>query len=210
MKRKLIILLILFIGLGQFKVKAQSTEVVQLLLNVEKLSQLKQILSDLKKGYTIVSTGYNTIKNLSEGNFNIHKIFLDGLLEASPVVKKYYKVAGIVELQLLLIKEHRSAFNRFRNGNMLRPSELEYIGKVYSNLVTESLRNIDELLNVVTTGKLRMSDDERLKTIDGLYADMEDKLNFLRSFNNNTTILTIQRAKEFEETSRARRIYGIN
>ncbi len=34
---------------------AQSNEVTQLLLNVEKLTQFKQILSDMKKGYQILS-----------------------------------------------------------------------------------------------------------------------------------------------------------
>jgi outer membrane lipoprotein-sorting protein len=38
---------------------SQSQEAQQLLLNVEKLAQLKQILKDLYKGYEIVSKGYN-------------------------------------------------------------------------------------------------------------------------------------------------------
>ncbi|MGY4383932.1 preprotein translocase subunit YajC [Pedobacter sp. UYP24] len=57
--------------------RAQSTEVQQLLLNVEKLSQLKNILSDMKKGYTIVTNGYNAVKNISQGNFSLHEVFLE-------------------------------------------------------------------------------------------------------------------------------------
>ena len=39
----------------------QSNEIEQLLLNAEKLTQLKNILTDMKKGYQVVSKGYNTV-----------------------------------------------------------------------------------------------------------------------------------------------------
>src|SRR4051812_4125515 len=78
--------------------KAQEQEIQQLLLDVEKLAQLKNILTDLKKGYEILSGGYQTIKNISEGNFNLHQTFLDGLLQVSPVVRNYKRVADIISL----------------------------------------------------------------------------------------------------------------
>jgi hypothetical protein len=209
MKKIFMALLLIILVAVQIPVKAQSNEVIQLLLNVEKLSQLKQILSDLKKGYSIVSKGYGAIKDLSEGNFSLHKVFLDGLMEASPTVKKYYKVAAIVEFQVLLLKENKAALNRFRQTNMLNPQELSYVANVYENLITQSLRNVEELVNVVTSGKLQMSDDERLKAIDVIYLEMEDKVNFLRSFNTNTSVLTIQRSKEYNEISRSRAVSDI-
>ena len=209
MKKIFMALLLTVLVAMQIPAKAQSNEVIQLLLNVEKLSQLKQILSDLKKGYSIVSKGYGAIKDLSEGNFSLHKVFLDGLMEASPTVKKYYKVAAIVEFQVLLLKENKASLNRFRQTNMLNPQELSYIANVYENLISQSLRNVEELVNVVTSGKLQMSDDERLKAIDEIYLEMEDKVNFLRSFNTNTSVLTIQRSKEYNEISRSRAISDI-
>ena len=45
--------------------QAQTYEAEQLLFDVQKLSQLKQMLADLKKGYEIVYKGYSTIKNIS-------------------------------------------------------------------------------------------------------------------------------------------------
>jgi len=41
---------------------------------------------------------------------------------------------------------------------------------------------MDELAGVITAGKLRMSDAERLKAIDRVYTGTMDKLNFLRAF----------------------------
>jgi hypothetical protein len=189
------------------KATAQATELAQLALNIEKLAQFKQMLSDLKKGYEILSGGYKTIKDLSEGNFNLHKVFLDGLLEVSPSVKKYKRVADIVEYQLQLVKEYKAAFSRFKDGGWFNVEELDYISKVYDNLFSLSLKNLDDLLTVVTAKKLRMSDDERLKAIDKIFEDMQDKLVFLRSFNSSTSLLMAQRFKEKREVQNMQGYY---
>ncbi len=211
MKKLIIMISLSFLGiLPAFRASAQADEIAQLILNIEKLAQFKQILSDMKKGYEILSGGYNTVKNISEGNFSLHKAFLDGLMEVSPAVRNYRRVADITNYQLILVKEYRKAYERFRQDNNFNADELAYLGRVYDNLFKESLRNLDELLTVITAGKARMSDDERLQAIDRIYADMQDKLTFLRHFNNNTTILAVQRAKERNDAQTIRKIYGLN
>jgi DNA repair ATPase RecN len=210
MKKRLFALLLILAGVAStFRVSAQSDELEQLALNIEKLAQFKQILSDLKKGYQIVSTGYNTIKNISEGNFDLHKTFLDGLMQVSPTVRNYKRVGDIINYQIILVKEYKSAFNRFKKDNNFNSQELKYLASVYDNLFKQSLKNLDDLTTVITANKLRMTDDERLKTIDKIFAEMQDKVMFLRHFNNNTTILALQRAKERNDATTIRNIYGI-
>lgn len=208
--------LILILGIALFslpmanKALAQKDEIAQLLLNVEKLAQFKQILSDMKKGYQILNGGYNTIKDLSEGNFSLHKTFLDALMEVSPTVKNYKRVADIINYQIILVKEYKSAFNRFKQDNNFNQQELAYLGRVYENLFKQSLNNLDDLITIITANKLRMSDDERLEAIDKIFDDMQDKLLFLRYFNNNTKVLAVQRAKERNDANTMRLVYGIN
>lgn len=193
-----------------FNSKAQSYEAEQLLLDVQKLSQLKQMLADLKKGYEIVYKGYSTIKDISQGNFNLHQVFLDGLLQVSSAVRNYKKVADIVSLQLKIISEYKSAFKKFKESGRFTLEELDYMGKVYSNLFDESVKNLETLTMIVTSGTLRMSDDERLKQIDELYEDMVDKFTFLRHFNNQTSVLAMQRTKDQNEINLSKKIYGLN
>lgn len=190
--------------------KAQSFEVQQLLLDVEKLSQLKQMLADLKKGYEIVYKGYTTIKDISEGNFNLHNAFLEGLLQVNPVVKDYKKVAGIISLQLKIISEYKSAFRRFQGSGRFSAGEIDYMGKVYASLFDRSVKNIETLALVITSGTLRMSDEERLKQIDYLYEDMLDKLTFLRRFNSQSAVLSLQRTREETQIGHSKRMYNLN
>ena len=109
--KKLLILLTLVIHSACF---SQSQEAKQLLLNVEKLAQLKLMLSHMKTGYQILEKGYTSIKNISQGNFNLHRDFLKGLLQVSPAVKKYSKIADIIRFQLKLVKEAKDALAEFR------------------------------------------------------------------------------------------------
>ena len=208
MKRLVLIILLSrgCMGLGY----AQSQEAQQLLLNVEKLSQLKNILSDMKRGYEVVSKGYNAVKNIAEGNFSLHEVFIDGLMLVSPEVRKYRKIADVISMQADLVSEYKAAFKRFGSSGNFSASELEYLGKVYGQLLDQSMDNLDQLVMVITAGKLRMSDEERLRMIDRVFAELEDKLVFLRSFNRETGLLNLQRAREKAELNLMKGFYKMN
>jgi predicted DNA-binding ArsR family transcriptional regulator len=193
-----------------FQLKAQSDEVQQLLLNIEKLAQFKKILQNMYDGYKLLNKGYTAVKNISEENFNIHKTFLDGLMQVSPAVKKYKRIADIISYQLRIAKEYKLAFNRFKEEQQFSAEEIDYLGKVYSNLFNESLKSLDELSMVITSGKLRMSDDERLQAIDKIYIAVEDQYSFLKDFTNNTNMLSLQRKSEQLQIEMSRRLYGLN
>jgi hypothetical protein len=175
---------------------AQEQEIEQLLLNVEKLTQFKSILSDMKQGYTVLTTGYNAVKGIAQGNFSLHETFIDGLMLVSPEVKKYGRIADIISCQSAIVSEYKSAFNRFKASENFNLSEIDYLGKVYGQLMSQSMDNLDELTTVITSNQLRMSDDERLQAVDRIYADTADKLQFLRNFNKQAGILNLQRQKE--------------
>lgn len=209
MKRVRYMFFVVLLGFA-VPLRAQSTEVQQLLLNVEKLSQLKNILKDMEKGYTVVRNGYNAIKNISEGNFSLHEFFLDGLMLVSPEVKKYRRVLDIITYQKALVKEYKRASDRFRRSGNFGIGELEYMGKVYKQLFDQSLDNLDELAMVITSSKLRMNDQERLQSIDRIFASTQDKLIFLRYFNERGLILNQQRDKQRSEIESVRDFYGLD
>ena len=206
MKKWVLIIIITAFGSKSF---GQSQEAQQLLLNWEKLTQLKKILNDMYTGYKIVYKGYTTIKDISQGNFTLHKDFLDGLLEVSPAVKKYKRIADIISYQLRIVKGYKAAFNQFKMGKYFTAEEIEYLGKVYSNLLKESLKCLDELAMVITAGKLRMSDDERLQAIDRIYITIVEQFSFLQEFNNSTAVLSVQREKDQQDIDISRKLHDI-
>jgi hypothetical protein len=189
---------------------AQGQEMQQLLLDIEKLTQMKSILSDMKTGYQIYQQGYGTISSLSKGNFDLHNIYITGLMAVSPGVRNYGRIAEIISMQASLISEYKRHNKLFQQSGSFSVSELSYMSNVYSRLVSESLDNLGELTNVITANKLRMSDADRIKAIDRLYGTSSDKLQFLRSFNNQGVSLSLQRSKDAADTRTLKQLYGIN
>ena len=189
---------------------AQAQEMQQLLLDIEKLTQMKSILSDMKTGYQIYRQGYGTISSLSKGNFDLHNIYITSLMAVSPSVRNYGRIAEILAMEASLISEYKRNISLFRQSGSFNISELSYMSDVYTRLVSETLDNIEELTNVITANKLRMSDAERIKAIDRIYGTSSDRLQFLRSFNNQGVWLSLQRSKDAADTQTLKQLYGIN
>lgn len=210
MKKVLIGLMILMGSIGYVPpVHAQAQELEELALDIQKLAALKSILKEMYDGYKILTTGYNAVKDISQGNFSLHKLFLDGLLTVSPTVKKYVRIVDIINSQLTIVTEYKMALAHFRGIQLFNNSDINYLESVYNNVFNRSLQNLDELLMIITDNQLRASDAERISAIDRIYKDMEDKLEFLRQFDNNAGLLATQRQKALEENQSLQRLYGI-
>lgn len=185
----------------------QAQELQQLSLNIEKLSQFKAILNDMKQGYKILTQGYKTVKDLSQGNFSLHKTFLDALLEVSPTVRKYKRIGSIINYQVTLMKESKKGLDRFVSSRQFSQSEIHYFDAVYSKLLQESLQNLDALLMIITAQKMRMTDDERIRAIDTIYRKMQDQMQFVQEFNNTNAVLILQRQKEQNDARKVQELY---
>jgi len=188
-------------------VKAQSQDLQQLLLDIEKLTQFKAILSDMEQGYELLHSGYETVRGFSQGNFNLHSVFLDGLLAVNPEVTKYGRVADILANEASIVSEYKKAYEQFRSGGHFSVEELDYLGRVYGQLTSATLSDVNELSDILTASKLRMSDDERLSAIDRIYASGNNKLVFLRSFNRKVSLLQAQRVKENNDVVNLKNLY---
>lgn len=210
MKKYLLVLLlsITLIPLMPERSAAQKQDIEQLALDIQKLSQLKDILKDMKQAYAIVKTGYNKVRDVTQGNYSLHEAFIDGLLLVNPNIKNYARVADIVSYQTDILKEYKAAFSNFRASNLFNPDEINYLGSVYSNLFNQSLENLDELTLVLTANNLRMSDDERLQNIDRIYGEVKNELSFLRSFNRKTGDIMQRRLVMQQQSTAVKKIYG--
>lgn len=189
---------------------SQAHEITQLVLNYEKLTQMKRILDNMYKGYSILDKGYNTVKGIAEGNFKLHEAFLNELLTVSPEVRKYYRVAEIIQYQQRILNEYKFTYYQVKNGDSFSASELAFMAELYDGLFKASLRNLDELVLILTGGELRMSDFERLEAIDRLHGEMSGLLISLREINSELTTLGRQRIRIKNERKSILKLNGIN
>jgi uncharacterized protein (UPF0297 family) len=210
--RKYVIMsgIVLFLSCGNVRAQSIAQLIEQLVLDTEKLTELKAILQDMYKSYEILDKGYSDIRDIVQGNFNMHKIFLDGLLAVSPAVRNYSRVVDIINTEYTIVSEYKANYGRFVAGGHFTVQELDYINKLYSALFNKSLNCVNELVMVLTADQLRMSDAERLRSIDRVYSDITGQLRVLRTFSNSTSLQAIQRAREAGDIGTLKSIYGID
>ncbi len=202
-------LLWLFIMTMSVAVKAQSYEMQRLILDIQKLDQLKVLLTDVKKGYQILSEGYGAIKDLSEGNFSLHKVFLDGLLAVSPTIRNDWRATDIIRYEADIVAGCRAATRRFRRDKHIPPDDVVYLTSVYQKLLTVSSANLGHLLTILTDGQLRMNDAARLVALDGIYARTKNQWEFMRQFTDGGSVLSNQRASETNDIESTQRMLGL-
>lgn len=212
--KKIIMIVVLSIGSLAISERTQAQSIDQLLeqlfLDIQKLSSLKAILNDLYKSYQILDKGYSDIKSIAQGNFTLHQAFLDGLLAVSPTVRKYPRIIEIINTQSTIVNEYSTAYNRFKADGHFTPAELQFIGNLYNTLFNHGIKNLEELTIIITAGEARMTDAERLNAINKIYTDVTKDLYDMRSFNNSTVILAVQRAKALNDLTTLKTIYGIS
>ena len=176
---------------------------------LQQIAALKVYLGYAKKGYNIVNGGITTIKNIKNGDLNLHRDFFNSLKNVNPAIRRYAKVADIIAYQVKIIKQTKGTLQQIRETKQFTETEMDYCKQVFDNLLDECMKTVEELILVTTSGKLEMKDDERLKRIDRLYTDVQDKYSFTCSFGEDMGILAVQRLGEQMEINRSKLINGI-
>lgn len=177
---------------------------------LQQIVALQTYLGYVKKGYNIAHKGISTVQNIKNGEWNLHKDFFGSLSVVNPAIKKYAKVADIIAMQVRMVKQVRSLIQESKHRALLNPEEIDYVVKICEHLLSECLKNMEELIIIITSGELEMKDDERIKRIETIYATMQDKSVFLLSFGNSITMLAKQRIHEKLEVEISEKLNGLN
>lgn len=188
---------------------AQSQELRQLRLDIEKLAQFKAMLSEMKSGYLTLKDGYHSILDGSKKNYDLHKNFLDGLLNVNAAVRSVPALQNMNANQRLTLNEYKKAKEQFWSIGLFNPRELTEMDETYASLLKNISANLDLVAFVLTPGRLRMSDGERIAEIEKLEGDSERQLEALRNLTKENTAIAILRAQQKRDSEALRRLSGL-
>jgi len=125
------------------------------------------------------------------------------------IVADYDKVKNIIQLQSGIISEYKSAYALFQQDKNFSASEIKYMYNVYSGILDESIKNLDQALLVVNDFVTQMSDGARMNIIDNAAKGIQKNYNDLKQFNNQNIQLSLQRAYENNNLSTVKQLYGL-
>lgn len=160
---------------------------------LQQIAALEVYAGYLKKGYDLASSGLETVRGFTRGEFDLHHTFISSLKQVRPVIRDNSKVAEIIVMQL----EITGAFRGLADHQLLSQSDQQYISAVKDQVIDECRADMDELLLVITSGRVEMGDDERLKRLDKVYLSMQEKSAFTQKYQ--ASVRSLIRQKESEE-----------
>jgi hypothetical protein len=176
---------------------------------LQQIAGLQVYIGYVQKGYSIAQQGLDVIGDIEYGELNLHSNYFNSLETVNPKIKQYSKVADIISLQLKIVNVYRNTLRQVKQSKTFNADELIYTGEVFSRLIDDCTSIIDDLTIIITSNQLEMKDDERLKRIDALCTDIQDKYSFVQSFANEAKDLAVSRLREQKEIKTSRALNGI-
>ncbi len=186
----------------------QAQDIEQLKLDLEKLVQMKTMLNNMYNGYTTLSNGYNQITSLSKDNFDLHKNYLDKLLQVADPVRNYPLIQAILELQATISAEGYTAYMSYVKSGLFKANELQAIRNRIDQTKTAVAKQLSHLQLVLTPGSLRMSDQERMGAIDRIDKDVGDALVSIRAMIKDQNDIAVARAQQKKDNNAMKAWYG--
>lgn len=149
------------------------------------------------------------IKNWVEKQRKLYDDYFQELWKVKAALAYYQRVKDIIQQQVQMVNEYKGAWALFRQDKNFTSDELDYMYNIYSGILDESLKSIDQLFLVVNAFKTQMSDAKRLEIINTVSDNLEQQFMDLKEFNNQNKIISLQRASEKGDIEYVRRLYGI-
>jgi hypothetical protein len=185
------------INIIDIKVQQLQNKTIQL-QNAAKQVENKMALSNL-----------NDISGWLDKEKSLYADYYNELQKVKQVIADYDVVKRITQQQVQLVSEYKAAYNLFKQDKNFSADEINSMGQVYSGILQESIRNLDEVLLAVNSFSTQMSDAQRLMLVNKASRGMQKNLNDLRQFNNNNTQITLQRARDKNDLQSVRTLDGI-
>ena len=217
--KKLIIVLALFFSMqsqAQFPIaeiiKAGIKKVIVAVdLKIQKLQNKTIWLQNAQKTLenALSKTKLTEISGWVERQRKLYDDYFQELRKVKNALTYYHRIKDIIESQPAMVKEYKAAWALFRQDRNFTADELEYMSEVYTGILGESVKAIDQLLMVVNAFTIQMSDAARMKIINTAADEMEKGFMDLKEFNNQNKLISLQRAAAKGEIEYVKRLYGL-
>jgi hypothetical protein len=149
------------------------------------------------------------IAEWTEKHRKLYQDYYEELWKVKNTIAMYQRVRQVMDKQVRIVDEYRRCWNIVQNDDHFTKSELEYMYKVYSGIMEESVKNLDQILIVINSFKTQMSDGKRLEIIEEAADQIDQNYFDLKDFNTQNMLLSINRAKDVNEIEVVKKLYEL-
>ena len=139
----------------------------------------------------------------------LYQNYFDELRKVKTAIAYYYRIREVTAKQLQLVDAYKHALALFKQDSHFTPKEINYMINVYSGIIDESIKNMDQILLVVTSFSTQMDDAKRIQIINAAANAIDENYNDLIQFNQQNISLSVQRSKDLSEINQVKSLYGL-
>jgi hypothetical protein len=149
------------------------------------------------------------IAEWTEKHRKLYQDYYEELWKVKNTIAMYQRVRQVMEKQVRIVDEYKRCWNIVQNDEHFNKQELQYMYKVYSGIMEESVKNLDQILIVINSFKTQMSDGKRLEIIEQAAEEIDQNYFDLKDFNTQNMLLSINRAKDASEIEIVKQLYEL-
>lgn len=149
------------------------------------------------------------IKDWTEKQKELYSKYYSELWKVKAAITYYNRIKEITTKQVFLVEEYKKAWNLAKQDKNFKPQELDYMYNVYSGILKESAKNLDEILLVVNSFRTQMSDSKRLEIINSAADRIDENYSDLKQFNNQNILMSVQRSKNQQQIQDVQKLYDL-
>jgi hypothetical protein len=149
------------------------------------------------------------ISDWVEKQRKLYDDYFQELWKVKAAISTYHRVKEIIDMQMQIVNEYKSAYALFKQDKNFTPDEIEYMYKVYGGILDKSVKNLDQIYIVINSFATQMSDAKRIEIITAAGVEIQKNKDDLQRFNNQNKILSFQRAAEKGEIEITKKLYGL-
>lgn len=162
--------------------------------------QVENVLSKLK---------LDEISDWTQKQKDLYKGYYEELAKVKSIITYYQRIREITKKQTQLVQEYERAWNLFKQDTHFKDSEIQYMERVYTGILDESVKNIDQIFLILDSFATQMSDLKRLEIINKVADHIDENYDDLTMFNQQNILLSLQRAKTEADVNQVKQFYGI-
>lgn len=149
------------------------------------------------------------ISDWSRKQKELYQKYYTELKQVKDVIDRYRRIREITQKQLRLVDQYQMAWALFRQDSHFNDEELAHMHRVYNGILQQSMQHVDQILLIVESFSLQMSDAKRLELINAVADEIDRNYDDLRLFNKQNVQLSLQRSKTQHDVDLTRQLYQI-
>lgn len=149
------------------------------------------------------------ISNWTQKQRDLYKEYYQELMKVKSIISYYQRIKEITQKQTRLVEEYERAWRLFQQDRHFTVDELDYMQRVYSGILGESVMNMDQIFLILDSFTTQMSDHKRFEIINTAADQIDANYDDLTLFNKQNILLSLQRAKTSNDVKAVKKFYGI-